>query len=126
MKKSDFLKLALFGIKAIIFKEKKPILGTIILTDYCNLHCKHCAVNNINKVMNPYENIIEEMKNSYDEGMPIFNLQCALDEYLKNNWERPCHQCMEKVNNYSYDFSYNMLKSNIKESFHYAIWNVFS
>lgn len=71
MKKRDFLKLALFGIKTIIFKEKKPILGTIILTDYCNLHCKHCAVNNINKVMNPYEDIVEEMNNFYNEGIRI-------------------------------------------------------
>lgn len=71
MKKLEFLKLALFGIKTIIFKEKKPILGTIILTDYCNLHCKHCAVNNINKVMNPYEDIIEEMQSFYNDGIRI-------------------------------------------------------
>ncbi|KAJ48879.1 MoaA/NifB/PqqE/SkfB family radical SAM enzyme [Clostridium tetanomorphum] len=71
MKKRKFLKLTMFGIKTIIFKEKKSILGTIILTDYCNLHCKHCAVNNINKVMNPYENIVEEMKNFYNEGIRI-------------------------------------------------------
>ncbi|WP_338127830.1 hypothetical protein [Clostridium cochlearium] len=36
-------------MKTIIFKEKKPILGTIILTDYCNLSCKHYDANNINK-----------------------------------------------------------------------------
>ncbi|WP_331253403.1 hypothetical protein [Clostridium cochlearium] len=36
-------------MKTIIFKEKKPILGTIILTYYCNLSCKNCNANNINK-----------------------------------------------------------------------------
>lgn len=50
---------------------KKPILGTIILTDYCNLSCKHCAVNNINKAMYPYEDIMEEMKTFYNEGIRI-------------------------------------------------------
>lgn len=50
---------------------KKPILGTIILTDYCNLSCKHCAVNNINKVMYPYNDIVEEMHNLYNTGIRI-------------------------------------------------------
>ena len=71
MKKRDFLKLALFGMKTIIFKGKKPILGTIILTDYCNLSCKHCAVNNINKIMHPYESIVKEMKAFYNDGIRI-------------------------------------------------------
>lgn len=50
---------------------KKPILGTIILTDFCNLSCKHCAVNNINKVMYPCNEILEEMNKLYNEGIRI-------------------------------------------------------
>lgn len=50
---------------------KKPILGTIILTDYCNLSCKHCAVNNISKVIYPYVDIVEEMNSLYDDGIRI-------------------------------------------------------
>lgn len=50
---------------------KKPILGTIILTDFCNLSCKHCSVNNINKVMYPYDDIVEEMNTLYNEGIRI-------------------------------------------------------
>ncbi|GAA0179554.1 hypothetical protein SH2C18_24010 [Clostridium sediminicola] len=71
MRKRDFISLASFGIKTILFKQKKPILGTIILTDYCNLTCKHCAVNNINKVMHSYESIRKEMEDFYDEGIRI-------------------------------------------------------
>lgn len=71
LKFRDFISLSVFGVKTILFKMKKPILGTIILTDYCNLSCKHCAVNNINKVMYPYEDIIQEMKAFYYEGIRI-------------------------------------------------------
>jgi len=67
----DFLYLSGFGIKTILFKLKKPILGTIILTDYCNLTCKHCAVNNINKVIYPYYDVVDEMKKMYSEGIRI-------------------------------------------------------
>lgn len=71
LKIKDFISLSTFGIKTILFKMKKPILGTIILTDYCNLSCKHCAVNNINKVMYSYEEIMEEMHKFYAEGIRI-------------------------------------------------------
>lgn len=71
MKIKNFLKLSIFGIKTILFKLKKPILGTIILTDYCNLECKHCAVNNINKIMYTYKSIVSDMKQMYDEGIRI-------------------------------------------------------
>lgn len=71
MKIKDFLSLSSFGIKTILFKLKKPILGTVILTDYCNLSCRHCAVNNIKKIMYPYEDIVSEMKSFYKEGIRI-------------------------------------------------------
>lgn len=71
MRTRDFISLSTFGLKTIMFKMKKPILGTIILTDYCNLSCRHCAVNNINKIMYPYEDIVQEMKSFYAEGIKI-------------------------------------------------------
>lgn len=71
MRIKDFISLSYFGIKTILFKMKRPILGTIILTDCCNLSCKHCAVNNINKVIYPYEDIVEEMNSFYEEGIRI-------------------------------------------------------
>ncbi|EDS76999.1 metallo cofactor biosynthesis protein [Clostridium botulinum C str. Eklund] len=71
MKLKNFLYLSGFGLKTILFKLKKPILGTIILTDYCNLSCKHCAVNNINKIMYPYNDIVDEMNKMYEEGIRI-------------------------------------------------------
>ncbi len=71
MKVSSFLHFAGFGIKTILFRGKDPILGTVILTDKCNLHCKHCSVNNITAVIHPYEQIKGEMKQLYDMGVRI-------------------------------------------------------
>ena len=71
MKVSSFLHFAGFGIKTILFRKKDPILGTVILTDKCNLHCKHCSVNNITAVIHPYEQIKGEMKQLYDMGVRI-------------------------------------------------------
>ena len=71
MKVSSFLNFAGFGIKTILFRRKDPILGTVILTDKCNLHCKHCSVNNITAVIHPYEQIKGEMKQLYDMGIRI-------------------------------------------------------
>lgn len=71
MKFSSFMYLAGFGVKTILFRQKKPILGTVIVTDKCNLHCKHCSVNNITAVIHPYEQIKREMQTLYDMGVRI-------------------------------------------------------
>lgn len=71
MKLSSFINFANFGIKTILFKKKEPILGTIIVTDKCNLKCKHCSVNNITAVIHPYSQIRKEMQQLYDMGIRI-------------------------------------------------------
>ena len=71
MKISSFLHFAPFGIKTILFRKKDPILGTVIVTDKCNLHCKHCSVNNITAVVHPYEKVRKEMQTLYDMGVRI-------------------------------------------------------
>ena len=69
MKLSSFFHFAGFGIKTILFKKKTPILGTIIVTDKCNLHCKHCSVNNIAAIVHPYKHIRQDMQILYDMGV---------------------------------------------------------
>ena len=71
MKFSSFLHFAKFGIKTVLFKKKEPILGTVIITDRCNLHCKHCSVNNITAVIHPYEQVKSEMRTLYGMGVRI-------------------------------------------------------
>ena len=71
MKLSSFIHFASFGIRTILFREKKPILGTIIVTDKCNLSCKHCSVNNITAVVHPYVQMKKEMQQLYNMGVRI-------------------------------------------------------
>ena len=71
MKLSSFLHFAGFGIRTVLLRKKEPILGTVILTDKCNLKCKHCSVNNITAIVHPYQQIRQEMNQLYDMGIRI-------------------------------------------------------
>ena len=93
MKFSHFLHFAKFGIKTILFRKKEPILGTVIVTDKCNLKCKHCSVNNITAVVHPYDQIIKEMKMLYDMGVRILFF-CGGETFL---WEEGGHTLRDLV-----------------------------
>ena len=71
MKLSSFVHFASFGVKTILFRKKEPILGTVIVTDKCNLKCKHCSVNNITAIVHPYDKVRSEMQTLYDMGVRI-------------------------------------------------------
>ena len=87
MKISSFLYLAAFGAKTILFRKKAPILGTVIVTDKCNLHCKHCSVNNITAIVHPYEQIRKEMQQLYDMGIRILFF-CGGETFLWKDGKR--------------------------------------
>lgn len=71
MKVSSFFYFASFGVKTILLRKKSPILGTIIVTDKCNLSCKHCSVNNITGIIHSYQQIQKEMQQLYQMGIRI-------------------------------------------------------
>lgn len=71
MKLRSFIHFASFGLSSIIFKRKKAILGTIILTDKCNLSCKHCSVNNHQCIIHPHKQVRHEMDQLYELGVRI-------------------------------------------------------
>ena len=71
MKLSSFAYFARFGLKTILFRKTDPILGTVIVTDRCNLHCRHCSGNNIPSVIHPYKQIRAEMETLYAMGVRI-------------------------------------------------------
>lgn len=84
---SAFLHFAGFGIKTILLRKKEPILGTIILTDKCNLKCKHCSVNNITAVVHPYEQIRSEMQQLFAMGVRILFF-CGGETFLWKDGEK--------------------------------------
>lgn len=83
MKRSSFLYFARFGIRTVLLRKKDPILGTVILTDKCNLKYKHCSVNNITAVIHPYQQIKGEMELLYEMGVRILFF-CGGETFL---WE---------------------------------------
>jgi MoaA/NifB/PqqE/SkfB family radical SAM enzyme len=74
MKLNPFLELAYFGIKTVILRRQDPLMGSIILTDRCNLSCRHCAVGNITSVIYPYIQIKADMEKMYSDGIRILFL----------------------------------------------------
>ena len=71
MKLSSILRFSYFGITTVLFNRKKPLLGSIILTDKCNLSCIHCGVKNITALIYPYHQIKSEMQKLYEQGVRI-------------------------------------------------------
>lgn len=93
MKISSFIHFANFGIKTVLFKKKEPILGTIIITDKCNLKCKHCSVNNITTIIHPYKQIYKEMQQLYNMGIRILFF-CGGETFL---WKDGNHSLRDLV-----------------------------
>lgn len=87
MKFSSFLRFATFGVKTILTRAKKPILGTVIITDKCNLKCKHCSVNNITAIVHPYEQVKREMEQLYQMGVRILFF-CGGETFLWKDGEK--------------------------------------
>ena len=98
MKASSFLYFAGFGIKTILFRKKKPILGTVIVTDKCNLKCKHCSVNNLTAVIHPYKQIRSEMQQLYDMGVRILFF-CGGETFLWKDGEKTIRDLVIEATN---------------------------
>ena len=94
MKFSSFLTFSAFGLSTILFGRKDPILGTIILTDRCNLHCRHCSVNNILARDYPYRDIRREMEELYAMGVRILFF-CGGETFLWRDGERTLRELVK-------------------------------
>jgi Fe-coproporphyrin III synthase len=86
MKTSHYLSLLVFGLSTVMFRRKAPILGTIILTDACNLHCKHCAVNNLTGRYAPADQARAQMRGLYAKGVRILFF-CGGETFLWRDGE---------------------------------------
>lgn len=96
MKLSSFFTFAAFGVSTILFHRTDPILGTIILTDRCNLRCRHCSVNNILARDYPYRDIRREMEQLYRMGVRILFF-CGGETFLWRDRERTVKELVEEA-----------------------------
>ncbi len=96
MKISSFIYFTKFGIETVLFKKKKPIVGTVILTDKCNLQCKHCSVNNLTAVIHPYKQVKQEMKQLYDMGVRILFF-CGGETFLWKDGDRTLRDLVKEA-----------------------------
>ncbi len=67
--------IAAFGFKSLIFRQRKPIIAGMPLTDVCNLRCKHCVVANVGRGHYPLARIKETLRHFYSIGVRIIYLQ---------------------------------------------------
>lgn len=66
--------LAWFGVSTVLFRRRDPIVGSLIVTDRCNLNCRHCAVANLRKVDYPFETLRRDLRRLHAEGVRLLLL----------------------------------------------------
>ncbi len=69
-----FLRLAGRGLLAFLWQRNRPLIGSVILTNRCNLHCRHCAVSNLVCQDYPFEQIQADLQALFDRGCRILFL----------------------------------------------------
>ena len=92
----NFLHFAAFGVKTVLLRQKKPILGTIIVTDRCNLRCRHCSVNNLTAVVHPWEQLVSEMEQLYAMGVRILFF-CGGETFLWRDGDKTLRDLVKKA-----------------------------
>jgi uncharacterized radical SAM superfamily Fe-S cluster-containing enzyme len=60
-----------FGLTTILLRRRDPIIGSLILTDRCNLACQHCAVANIRRVDYPFPKVRADLQALHDQGVRV-------------------------------------------------------
>lgn len=74
MKARVWAELARFGLTTLALRRTNPIIGSLIVTDRCNLACKHCAVANIRRVDYPMARLQADLDSLFEQGVRILFL----------------------------------------------------
>lgn len=74
MKLATWGELGWFGLTTVLLRRRDPIVGSIIITDRCNLACMHCAVSNIRRTDYPYPQVLSDMRSLHASGVRILFL----------------------------------------------------
>lgn len=78
----DYLK---FGWDFFICKKDRPYILGLVITDKCNLSCKHCRVSNIRRQNMPFEKIVFHLRDFYKRGARLLYLEGGEPYLWKDN-----------------------------------------
>lgn len=74
MRPRTWADLAWFGMTTVLLRRTDPIVGSLIVTDRCNLACQHCAVANVRRVNYPFARLQADMRLLHERGVRILFL----------------------------------------------------
>jgi len=69
-----WLELGWFGLSTVLLRRRDPIVGSLIVTDRCNLACRHCGVANLRRVDHPFGRLRSDLRSLYAQGVRILLL----------------------------------------------------
>ncbi|MDX5318954.1 MAG: radical SAM protein [Actinomycetes bacterium] len=69
-----WLELGWFGLTTVLLRRHDPVVGSLIITDRCNLACQHCAVANIRRINYPLTRLEADMRSLHAQGVRILFL----------------------------------------------------
>ncbi|MCU0301475.1 MAG: radical SAM protein [Candidatus Nanopelagicales bacterium] len=66
--------LGWFGLTTVLLRRRDPIVGSLIVTDRCNLACAHCAVANLRRTDYPFPVLRADLEAMHRQGVRILFL----------------------------------------------------
>lgn len=60
-----------WGFQTLVFREKIPLNGSIILTDKCNLNCLHCTVAHLGYPQRSIYDVEKDIRTLFDRGVRV-------------------------------------------------------
>lgn len=66
--------LSWFGLTTVLLRRHDPIVGSLIVTDRCNLACRHCGVANLRRVDYPFERLRADLRSLHGQGVRLLLL----------------------------------------------------
>ncbi|GBF32952.1 pyruvate-formate lyase-activating enzyme [Desulfocucumis palustris] len=93
---STFAALAFSGLKAAAGFQRTPLLATIIITDRCNLSCRHCAVANQGGKLSTYTETLTLMHKLVNKGVKILFF-CGGEVFLWRDEGYTIHHLVRKA-----------------------------
>lgn len=91
-----WLSLGWFGLTTILTRSHDPIVGSLIVTDRCNLACRHCAVANLRRLDYPWESICADLRMMRERGVRILFLYGG-EPLLWHDGERTLHDVIAQA-----------------------------